>query len=75
LKAPSKADENLTYAETFSAGSGATLNLSGGNLSLTGVDDFAGATTSGSHILYAEGTTTVSGLTIGGTTTFQTPTR
>ena len=64
-------DENLTYAGTFSAGSGATLNLSGGNFVLTGVDDFAGATTSGSHILYAEGTTTISGLTIGGTTTFE----
>jgi hypothetical protein len=58
-------DENLTYAGAFSAGSGVTLNLSRGNFTLTGVDDFAGATTSGSHILYAEGTTTVSGLTIG----------
>ncbi len=53
-------DENLTYAGTFSAGSGATLNLSGGNLTLTGADSFAGATINGSHVLYTEGTTTVS---------------
>jgi hypothetical protein len=57
-------DENLAYAQAFSAASGATLDLSGGNLSLTGTDSFAGATTS------AKGTTAVSGLTIGGTTTF-----
>ena len=64
-------DENLTYAGTLNAGSGATLDLSGGNLTLTGTNDsFAGATTGGSHILYAKGTTSVSGLTIGGTTTF-----
>lgn len=43
--------ENLTYAGTFSAGAGTTLNLSGGNLTLTGKDTFSGATTSGSHSL------------------------
>ena len=32
--------ENLTYAGTFSAGAGTTLNLSGGNLTLTGKDSF-----------------------------------
>jgi hypothetical protein len=62
--------ENLTYARAFSAGSGATLNLTGGNLTLTGTDTFSGATISGSHILYAEGATAISGLTIGGTTIF-----
>jgi hypothetical protein len=62
--------ETLTYAGTFSAGSGATLNLSGGNLTLTGTDSFAGATTSGSHVLNAKGTISVAGLTIGGTATF-----
>ena len=48
-------DENLTYAHTFSAGSGATLNLSGGNLTLTGNDSFAGATTIGSHTSERQG--------------------
>jgi hypothetical protein len=62
--------ENLTYAGTFSADAGTTLNLSGGNLTLRGTDSFAGATTSGSKKLTAKGTTTLSGLTIGGTTTF-----
>lgn len=64
-------DENLAYAGTFNAGSGAALNLSSGELTLIGVDDFAGATTSGSQIMYVDGTTKVSGLTIGGTTTFE----
>jgi hypothetical protein len=68
-------NENLTYAGKFSAGAGTTLDLSGGNLTLTGPtlfanDTFSGATTSGSHILHAKGYSTVSGLTIGGTTTF-----
>ncbi len=64
-------DENLAYAGTFRAGSGAALNLSSGELTLIGVDDFAGATTNGSQIVYVAGTTKVSGLTIGGTTTFE----
>jgi hypothetical protein len=63
-------DEDLTYAGAFTGGAGTTLDLSGGNLTLTGTDAFTGAATSGSQVLYAEGTTTVSGLTIGGTTTF-----
>ena len=37
---------------------------------MTGTDSFAGAILSGSHSLNAKGTTAVSGLTIGGTTTF-----
>ena len=61
---------NLSYGGTFSAGAGATLNLSSGNLTLTGKNAFAGATMSGFDVLYAIGATTVSGLTIGGTTTF-----
>jgi fibronectin-binding autotransporter adhesin len=64
-------DENLAYAGTFSAGSGATLTLSSGELTLIGVNDFAGATTSGSQLMYVDGRTAVSGLTIGGTTTFE----
>jgi hypothetical protein len=41
--------------------------LSGGHLLLTGAASFAGGTVDGSNILETEGTTTVSGLTIGGT--------
>ncbi|MGB2601952.1 MAG: hypothetical protein WBC78_00045, partial [Candidatus Sulfotelmatobacter sp.] len=41
--------------------------LSGGYLLLNGADTFAGGTVDGSKFLYTEGTTTVSGLTIGGT--------
>ena len=63
-------DENLAYGGAFTANAGATLDLSGGNLTLTGTDVFSGAATSGSQVLYAEGTTIVLGLTVGGTTTF-----
>jgi hypothetical protein len=63
-------DEQLTYGGAFTGSAGATLDLSGGNLTLDGMDAFTGVATSGSHTLRAEGTTTVSGLTIGGTTTF-----
>jgi hypothetical protein len=59
--------ENLTYAHSFSEGAGDTLVLSGGHLPLTGADTFAGGTVDGSKLLEAKGTTTVSGLTIGGT--------
>jgi len=60
-------DENLSYAGSFSEGAGDTFVLSGGNLLLTGADTFSGGTVSGSKLLETEGTTTVSGLTIGGT--------
>jgi hypothetical protein len=63
-------DENLAYGGAFTGNAGATLDLSGGNLTLTGTDVFSGAATSGSQVLYAEGTTIVLGLTVGGTTTF-----
>jgi hypothetical protein len=68
-------NENLTYAGRFSAGGGTMVDLAGGNLTLTGPslssnDTFSGATTSGSHTLHAKGYSTVSGLTIGGTSTF-----
>jgi hypothetical protein len=59
--------ENLTYAHSFSEGAGNTLVLSGGHLLLTGADTFAGGTVDGSKLLETKGTTTVSGLTIGGT--------
>ena len=59
--------ENLTYAHSFSEGAGDTLVLSGGHLPLTGADTFAGGTVDGSKLLETKGTTTVSGLTIGGT--------
>jgi PQQ-like domain len=62
-------DETLTYRGGFSAGSGATLTLSGGNLTLTGANTFAGATTGGAGTL-TDSAAAVSGLTIGGTTTF-----
>jgi hypothetical protein len=60
-------DENLDYAGSFSEGAGATFVLSGGHLLLSGAATFAGGTVGGSHFLYTVGTTTVSGLTIGGT--------
>ena len=62
--------ENLTYAGTFSASSGTTLNLGGDILTLTGTNSFAGTTTGGSGQVNAKGTTTLSGLTVGGTTVF-----
>ena len=63
-------DQGLAYSGDFQAGSGTSLTLSGGNLTLTGQAGFAGVSDSGSDALFAEGTTTVFGLTIGGTTTF-----
>ena len=59
--------EALTYAKAFSEGAGATVILSGGNLTLTGSARLAGGTVNGSHSLMTKGTTTVSGVTIGGT--------
>ncbi len=60
--------ENLTYAGAFSEAAGDTFVLSGGNLLLNGANDvFSGGTVDGSNFLYTEGTTAVSGLTIGGT--------
>ena len=60
-------DENLNYAGRFSEGAHDTFVLSGGNLVLSGAATFAGGTVDGSNTLYTVGTTTVSGLTIGGT--------
>ena len=60
-------DENLSYAGSFSEGAGDTFVLSGGHLLLSGAAAFAGGTVDGSNFLYTEGTTAVSGLTIGGT--------
>ncbi|HKI20195.1 MAG TPA: hypothetical protein VKA15_20060, partial [Isosphaeraceae bacterium] len=60
-------DENLGYAGSFSEGADDTFALSGGHLLLSGAATFAGGTVDGSNFLYTEGTTTVSGLTIGGT--------
>ena len=59
--------EALTYSGSFSEGADDTFVLSGGNLLLNGADTFAGGTVDGSNLLETEGTTTVSGLTIGGT--------
>jgi hypothetical protein len=59
--------ETLTYAGSFSEGADDTFMLSGGNLLLRGAAAFAGGTVDGSKRLETEGTTTVSGLTIGGT--------
>ena len=60
-------DGSLSYAGAFSEGAGDTFVLSGGSLLLSGAATFAGGTVDGSNFLYTEGTTTVSGLTIGGT--------
>jgi filamentous hemagglutinin len=62
-----KLDKNLSYAGSFSEGADDTFMLSGGHLLLSGAATFAGGTVEGSNFLYTEGTTTVSGLTIGGT--------
>ena len=63
--------ETLSYKGAFSAGSGATLTLSSGNFTLTGANSFAGATLDGgSYTLTDLAAAAVSGLTIGGTTTF-----
>ncbi len=60
-------DRNLIYAGSFSEGAEDTFVLSGGDLALSGAATFTGGTVDGSNFLYTEGTTTVSGLTIGGT--------
>ena len=60
-------DRNLIYAGSFSEGADDTFVLSGGDLALSGAATFTGGTVDGSNFLYTEGTTTVSGLTIGGT--------
>jgi hypothetical protein len=60
-------DEALTYTKSFSEGAGDTFVLSGGNLLLKGAAAFAGGTVDGAKLLETEGTTTISGLTIGGT--------
>ena len=60
-------DESLSYAGSFSEGAGDTFVLSGGHLLFSGAATFSGGTVDGSHFLYTEGTTAVSGLTIGGT--------
>jgi hypothetical protein len=59
--------EALTYSGSFSEGADDTFVLSGGNLVLTGADTFAGGAVDGAKLLVTEGTTAVSGLTIGGT--------
>jgi hypothetical protein len=60
--------EALTYAGAFSEAASDTLALTGGALTLTGANDaLSGGTVDGSKFLYTEGTTAVSGLTIGGT--------
>jgi hypothetical protein len=60
-------DENLAYAGSFSEGAGDSFVLSGGHLLLDGADTFGGGTVDGSNVLDTKGTTTLSGLTIGGT--------
>jgi hypothetical protein len=63
--------EDLTYSGGFDEGAGTTLSLTGGHLLLSGSATFAGATVDGSQRLFAEGTTAISGLTIGGTAVFE----
>ena len=59
--------EALTYSGSFSDGAGDTFVVSGGDPSVEVAAMFAGGTVDGSNLLETEGTTTVSGLTIGGT--------
>ena len=59
--------ENLAFTRTFSVGSGATLNLTGGTLTLFGSNSFNDAIVKGSHTLWLSGPSSVTGLTIGGT--------
>jgi hypothetical protein len=63
--------ENLGYAGAFHEGVGATLSLTGGHLLLTGGAIFSGGAVEGSQRLFAEGTTAISGLAIGGTAAFE----
>ena len=58
------------YSGAFSEGAGSTLNLTGGTLTLLGSAKFARGTVKGSNTINTEGATTVSGLTIGGTVTW-----
>jgi hypothetical protein len=60
-------DEALTYSGSFSEGAGDMFALSSGSLLLNGADTFSGGTVDGSKLLETKGTTTISGLTIGGT--------
>ncbi len=63
--------EILTYSGSFSADAGATASISSGDsLTLTGTDAFSSATMSGAGAVDANGTTTATALTIGGTLTF-----
>jgi hypothetical protein len=57
---------NVGYAGSFSEGAGDTLNLSGGFFVSKGASTLSGAMT-GSHWLYTEAASTISGMTIGGT--------
>jgi hypothetical protein len=59
-------DEGLIYAGKFSEASGDVFTLSGGNLLLDGIDTFVGATVNGSRVLITKGTTSVAGVSIGG---------
>jgi hypothetical protein len=63
--------EAFGFGHTFSATGGATLNLSGGNFGLSGANSFSDATVTGVHTLFDNAVSSVSGLTIGGTATFQ----
>ena len=60
-------DENLTYAGSFSEAQATRSSCREAISFERRADTFAGGTVDGSNILYTEGTTTVSGLTIGGT--------
>jgi len=63
-------DSALTYSSVFDLGPGSVFVLLGGAFTLTGLDTFAGGKLVGAYQLDAEGTTEVSGLTIGGTVNF-----
>jgi fibronectin-binding autotransporter adhesin len=62
---------NLSFAGAFTSNPGVTLSLTGGYFNLTGAVTLVGTTISGSQFLYTAGTTSVQGLSIGGTAGLQ----
>jgi len=59
--------EFLTFAGVFADTTGARVALTGGGLALTGESNFAGGTVDGARELETKGSTSLSGLTLGGT--------
>jgi hypothetical protein len=60
----------LTYAGALGIGAGATLGLTGGDLTLSGKASFTGGVVNGPNTMTTKLSATVAGLTIGGGTTW-----